>query len=164
MSNTAALRHLFLTPLLAVFGCADLHPTTTPQPGTPSMPEAPDKTSPTPQSPSPYARLTSNDRTYLVLFASDPAPIPLNESFALNVCIFDAADCSAPLSDVTLDVDAAMPAHQHGMIRQPHVRQHPDGSFTANGLLFHMPGHWELYFDVTRQGTTERAQLDINLD
>jgi hypothetical protein len=30
-------------------------------------------------------------------------------------------------------------------------------------MLFHMPGHWELYFDISRGGTSERAQFDIDL-
>ena len=39
----------------------------------------------------------------------------------------------------------------------------PDGSYKAEGMLFHMPGHWELYFDVSQGGRTERAQVDIQL-
>jgi len=32
------------------------------------------------------------------------------------------------------------------------------------GLRFHMPGRWELYFDVTRDGVLERAQIDLELE
>lgn len=33
----------------------------------------------------------------------------------------------------------------------------------AEGLVFHMPGRWELYIDITDGGVTERAQLDVDL-
>ena len=39
-----------------------------------------------------------------------------------------------------------------------------DGSFRADGLLFHMPGTWELYVDVTRAAEMERATFVINVD
>ena len=38
-----------------------------------------------------------------------------------------------------------------------------DGSFQADGMLFHMPGHWELYFDIWEDVGTERAQCSIDL-
>ena len=65
--------------------------------------------------------------------------------------------------DLQVQVDARMPAHFHGMNRTPKLTRQADGSFTAEGLLFHMPGHWELTFDISRGGKTERAQVDIEL-
>ena len=35
--------------------------------------------------------------------------------------------------------------------------------FRAEGMLFHMPGHWEMYFDITQGGRSERAQVDVDL-
>ena len=70
----------------------------------------------------------------------------------------------APRADVGLAVDAAMPEHGHGMNRVPKVAPRPDGGFHAEGLLFHMPGRWELYFDVTQGAVTERAQTDVVLE
>ena len=57
-----------------------------------------------------------------------------------------------------------MPEHGHGMNRVPKVAPRPDGGFHAEGLLFHMPGRWELYFDVTQGAVTERAQTDVFLE
>ena len=36
-------------------------------------------------------------------------------------------------------------------------------SWKAEGMLFHMSGHWELYVDITQGGATERAQMDVDL-
>ena len=78
--------------------------------------------------------------------------------------MFDPAAPDAPRADVELAVDAAMPEHGHGMNRVPKVGARPDGGFHAEGLLFHMPGKWQLYFDVTRGAVTERAQADVVLE
>jgi len=34
----------------------------------------------------------------------------------------------------------------------------------AEGLLFHMPGRWQLLFDVERGGRTERLEADVVLE
>lgn len=108
--------------------------------------------------------LSSAGGQYVVIYKTSPHPIPLNEPFAINVRVLDAKSRSEPLADVTLDVDGRMPHHRHGMNRQPVVTRGDNGSFHVQGMLFHMPGRWELYFDITRDGRTERAQDVIFLD
>ncbi|MBV8881412.1 MAG: FixH family protein [Planctomycetaceae bacterium] len=106
--------------------------------------------------------LQSNGKGYEVSFETAPDPIPTNEPFDLKFRITPkqaASSGSAP----TVEVDARMPAHFHGMNRAPKVSRQPDGSYKAEGMLFHMPGHWELYFDISQGGRTERAQVDVNL-
>ena len=46
----------------------------------------------------------------------------------------------------------SMPDHQHGMNYRPTVAAAGDGRFAARGLMFHMPGAWELSFDVNPGG------------
>ena len=43
-------------------------------------------------------------------------------------------------------------------------RGKPDGIYVAEGLLFHMPGLWQLMFDVERGGRMERLTTDIDLE
>jgi hypothetical protein len=38
------------------------------------------------------------------------------------------------------------------------------GRFEVAGMLLHMPGRWEIHFDVTDGLVTERAQLDFILE
>ena len=78
--------------------------------------------------------------------------------------MFAPGSPDAPRGDIELSVDAAMPEHGHGMNRVPSVAALGDGRFRAEGLLFHMPGRWEIYFDVTRGAITERAQADVELE
>jgi hypothetical protein len=72
------------------------------------------------------------------------APIAVGKHFAIEVrvCPFDA---------VLTRVDATMPEHQHGMNYRPSIQRvgnSKDGRWRAEGLMFHMPGRWELRLDV----------------
>ena len=97
-------------------------------------------------------------------FRTVPDPIPNNERFLLQVMVYDAGEPLTIAKNVELRADAAMPQHRHGMIRAPSVENHGGGAFTVTGMMFHMSGDWELYFDITRGAVTERAQLDIDLE
>lgn len=108
--------------------------------------------------------IASNDGTYFVSYLPQPYPIPLNEMFELTVWVAAPKEKTKVPGDIQLQVDAAMPEHDHGMNTKPKVTANADGSFKVSGMLLHMPGHWELYFDVTRAGITERAQFDVELE
>lgn len=89
--------------------------------------------------------------------------IPLNEPFAVVLDLLDPKT-GQPLQDhgeVTLD--ARMPAHGHGMLRDVALVPDGEGSLRAEGLLFHMVGHWEFHVDLTRGPRVERAQASFEL-
>ncbi|HUQ75778.1 MAG TPA: cytochrome c peroxidase [Burkholderiales bacterium] len=48
----------------------------------------------------------------------------------------------------TLKIDAQMPEHRHGMNYRPQVKRVGSGHWRAEGLMFHMPGKWELVFEL----------------
>lgn len=100
--------------------------------------------------------------TYKVRYTSQPERIPLNEPFSLEVSLA-RADGGA-LGGERLSVDGRMPEHRHGMTTQPIVHDKGAGHFTVEGMLFHMPGRWELYFDISREGRTERARVVVVLE
>ena len=98
---------------------------------------------------------------YKVAYRIDPAPVVVSRHFALDlvVCPKDGA----PRPDAVV-VDAQMPAHRHGMNYRPGVKPVAPGSYRAEGLLFHMPGHWEFVFDIAGGGTRERAVSPYDLE
>jgi hypothetical protein len=96
----------------------------------------------------------------IVLYRTVPAPIPLGEHFAVEAVV-----CAPPGVAVGgLRVGAQMPAHRHGMNYRPRVIAQGDGRYRAEGLLFHMPGRWQLFFDVQRGRDTERLAADVVLE
>lgn len=104
----------------------------------------------------------SNAGTYRVEYRTRPEPIPLNAPFEIDVRV--SADSPAAMDDLSLDVDGYMPDHLHGMSRRPAVEDLGQGRFSVNGMLFHMPGDWQLFFDFSHGAATERAQFDVVLD
>jgi hypothetical protein len=93
-----------------------------------------------------------------------PDALPQNELFALEATVEEGCDPPRRPLDARLRVDAVMPEHRHGMNTETVVTARGGGRYEAQGLLLHMPGRWELHFDVTDQGVTERAQIDFVLE
>jgi hypothetical protein len=81
-------------------------------------------------------------------------PIRVGHHFVLNVQL-------CPVDAVLARVDAVMPEHGHGMNYRPSVTAISDGRWRAEGLLFQMPGSWELRLDVQTAGGTERLRQTI---
>jgi hypothetical protein len=106
----------------------------------------------------------SSDGTYYVVYELDAGEIPLNEMFGLTVGVYDGQDRTTMLEGIEFAIDARMPHHRHGMNLEPTVERREDGRFDVGGMLFHMPGYWEIYFDITRAGVTERAQTEVTLE
>ena len=104
-------------------------------------------------------RFDSNGGRYAVDLETTPPTIAMNQPFDVTLTVTPK---NGAAKDLEVQVDARMPAHFHGMNRVAKVT-HAGTSWKAEGLLFHMPGHWELYIDITEGGVTERAQLDVDL-
>ncbi|MFN0060416.1 MAG: hypothetical protein ACKVX7_18320 [Planctomycetota bacterium] len=109
-------------------------------------------------------RVASADGTFWVHFIPPPKKFPFNEAFDLEVRITSDEKGQTPIAAHALVVDARMPEHRHGMVVTPKVTRTGVGAFQVEGLLLHMDGFWELYFDVTRRGITDRAQLRVDLE
>lgn len=105
-------------------------------------------------------RFDSNGGRYVVELETRPAAITVNQPFDVHVRV---SPKGGPAADLDVVVDARMPAHFHGMNRVAKMSRGEGGSWKAEGLVFHMSGHWELYVDVTQGGRTERAQTDVDL-
>lgn len=94
-----------------------------------------------------------------LVYRSTPNPIPVGRHFTLDfaVCPLDPA-----ASPTELRVNASMPEHKHGMNYQPTVAARGGGQYRAEGLMFHMPGRWELVFEL-RGGKPSPLRLTQSL-
>jgi len=101
--------------------------------------------------------------TFRIELRPDVDPIPLNEAFAFDVVVEDADGAPLP-DDAVVTIDARMPAHGHGMLRDVDLERVGPTAYRAEGMLLHMVGHWEVHVDVTRGAVVERAQADIELE
>lgn len=179
---TAALAIALVAVTLLTGACDDRRPEPPPLPagtnasaGPSAARGEPDGAASAPVNPpaTPAERFTvpSKTGTFWVQWTADPWPIPVSDPFALDVALFADAACTQPLAlpaaGVPLSVDAGMPHHGHGMNVKPKVeRSDVAGAarFRVTGMLFHMPGRWELMFDLRREGLLERAQTTVHLN
>jgi hypothetical protein len=83
-------------------------------------------------------------------------PIEVGRHFALEVQL-------CPAEATLRRVDAAMPEHRHGMNYRPSLQALGGGRWRVEGLMFHMPGRWELRFDVDAAGQAETLRQSIVL-
>ena len=97
---------------------------------------------------------------YSVVYRPVPAPVAVGQHFIVDFAVCPKAGATAPRE---VRVDANMPAHKHGMNYRTTVVRARDGTYRAEGLLFHMPGRWDLTFDVIAGSSTERlaSPLDV---
>jgi hypothetical protein len=98
---------------------------------------------------------------HVLVFRPAPAVIAVGRHFAVEavVCPRDAAQPATGLR-----IDATMPAHRHGMNYRAAVTVRGDGRFLAEGLMFHMPGRWQLVFDVETAAGVDRLVSDVVLE
>ena len=94
----------------------------------------------------------------VVLYRTVPAAIELGRHFSVEAIVCDGRPGSVPGG---LRIDARMPEHRHSMNYRPRVSPAGGGRYLAEGLMFHMPGRWQLLFDVERGGRAERLATDI---
>lgn len=98
---------------------------------------------------------------YVLAYRTKPARPAVGEHFTLDLAV--CGKDGAPLPD-GVRVDAHMPAHRHGMNYLPTLQRQAAGRWHAEGLLFHMPGHWELRFDLRAAGATDRLTHGYRLN
>ena len=94
---------------------------------------------------------------YLIAFRPDPLRIEVGEPFSLlfNVCTKN--DKPAEL----VAIDAQMPEHKHGMNYRPTIVSLGEGRYRVDGMVFHMPGRWELAIDVRAGEESERLSHEF---
>jgi hypothetical protein len=88
----------------------------------------------------------------MVALRPEPLQIEVGQPFSLIMNVCSKRGESAEL----LSLDATMPAHKHGMNYAAKIVPGVNGRYRVEGLVFHMPGEWELVFDVRFGGETER--------
>ena len=105
------------------------------------------------------SRLVSDDGVVLLYRLKSP-PLSVAQHFSLQ---FRACHGDQALAVENFKLDAVMPAHQHGINYHASVRSQADGLVEAGGLLFHMPGHWQVIVDFEHQGKKQQFRLDYQV-
>lgn len=99
--------------------------------------------------------------SWTVEMLPSPDPIPLSESFDIDLVITDAVT-GAPLEEATVEVDANMPIHEHGDFVNTLTEEVGAGIYRASPLKFHMEGWWEIVVDITADEVTESVVFNVD--
>jgi hypothetical protein len=91
-----------------------------------------------------------------IVWNVDGPPISVGRHFAMQVRV-------CPTDAKLIRVDATMPEHRHGMNYKASMKPLGDGVWRVQGMMFHMPGRWELRLDVQTATSTETLIEEINL-
>ena len=94
---------------------------------------------------------------YLVAFRPEPIRIEVGEPFTLLLNVCTKSDNPAEL----VAVDANMPDHRHGMNYRPTIVSVGEGRYRVEGMVFHMPGRWEINMDVRAGEESERLSHEL---
>lgn len=78
-----------------------------------------------------------------ISYRTSPARIVVGEPFEVLFALCPKGGFKAG----RIKVDAIMPEHRHGMNYRPSVVA-VGGAYRSEGWLFHMPGRWEIVFEV----------------
>lgn len=104
-------------------------------------------------------RLTADGTA--VAWRTDPAQIAVGKPFRIEVVA--CVDGKAAKAPSRIRVDAGMPMHGHGMNYTPSEKKIGPGHSMFDGMLFHMPGAWQITFDVyegdKRRRLTEKVKI-----
>ncbi len=126
------------------------------------QPEAQSDPAP-PEDVDPSRRAEGSEGRGFVLYRPHPDPIVLNEPFEVELRVFENGSSPRPIEGADVYVSGWMPDHLHGMVLQPETTELGGGIYRARGLLFHMPGHWQIFVDVVVGRKPERATFEIRL-
>ena len=119
---------------------------------------------------------------YVLAYRTQPAKITVGKHFSIDLVMCAKGNAAMP-DGVT--VDAYMPEHGHGMnykaavkpagndkaVAKPAGKDEAalkpavdDARYRADGLMFHMPGRWDLTFELRGAGKAERLTRSIVLE
>lgn len=89
-----------------------------------------------------------------------PDTVAVSQPLSIEVIACPKPGAAAPQQ---VRVDARMPAHGHGMNYRPKATRLAVGHYRFDGLILHMPGQWQLLFDVMQAGERTRLTAELEL-
>jgi hypothetical protein len=105
----------------------------------------------------------SNAGSYEVSWQPLEGELTLYRWFTIQVKVSDRTLREPIAADVNLSVAGGSSDQGQAMNRIPLVTRTGPGTFLVEGLFFNAPGRWELHFDLTRFGETERTHFEVEV-
>jgi hypothetical protein len=107
-------------------------------------------------------RVRTQQAGFEVRIADAPKGLPQNQMQRWVLSVKDAA--GKPVIGASIRVEGNMPEHGHGFATAPSVTALGAGNYAVEGLKFHMPGYWEIAFNIQAGKLRDRAQFRAYLE
>jgi hypothetical protein len=99
---------------------------------------------------------------FRVTYTSLVEPVPVNQLHTWTIHVETPG--GTPIEQAEIVVGGGMPQHAHGLPTKPQVTQDlGGGDYTVEGLRFHMPGWWEVTFQITAGGQSDSVTFNLVL-
>jgi hypothetical protein len=89
-----------------------------------------------------------------------PSPLRVAQHFSMQ---FRTCRGEQSLKLDGFKVDAYMPKHGHGMNYRADIEVQRDGLVEATGMLFHMPGQWQIKVNLSYDGLAQQVKIDYQI-
>lgn len=90
----------------------------------------------------------------------EPSPLRVAQHFSMQFRICKGGQTLKPDA---FKVDALMPRHGHGMNYKADIEIQQDGLVEARGMLFHMPGEWQIELYLSHDGLARQVKIDYQI-
>jgi hypothetical protein len=108
------------------------------------------------------ASRVSDQGIFHVWYISAIDPVPINQIHSWTLGIETVS--GQPVDQAEITVSGGMPQHGHGLPTRPQVTQNlGEGNYLVEGLRFHMPGWWEVKFNITADGESDSVTFYLQL-
>lgn len=92
---------------------------------------------------------------------SDLTPLAINRIHSWQIRLLDA---NGNPMQAQMNISGGMPEHDHGMPTAPQITALlNNGNYLLEGMRFHMPGHWQLLFEISVDAALQTAVIDFQL-
>ena len=103
----------------------------------------------------------SKNELFTVSVESELNPIVINQIHSWTLQLQDAQGIAVTGADLSLV--GGMPEHNHGLATAPVIEPAGEGSYSLQGLRFHMLGYWELELTIEHAGINDIVLITLEL-
>ncbi|MFL2840800.1 MAG: FixH family protein [Pseudohongiellaceae bacterium] len=104
----------------------------------------------------------SSNGSFKVSYRSKVMPIPINQIHQWVLLIENAK--GEPVSDANVELQGAMPLHDHGLPTNPVVTEYlGEGNYLIEGIRFHMMGGWEITLEISQDCHRETVLIPLRI-
>ena len=107
--------------------------------------------------------VTTRDGALVAAWQPVGGEVPVNEPFEVDLHLRRSGPEGEAVTGASVSMTCFMPAHGHGMLREPRTEALGGGVYRIRGFLLHMEGDWSISISAVIDGLASTADDAITL-